>query len=311
MTVVLLNPHAQGGRAARAIPKLENWLQAHAPDVSFAAPDKLQESLAMLHNLPEGSRVVAVGGDGTLNRWLPAVLSRHLTLALVPMGSGNDCARAMGLYGLSWPAALGHALNGPAQPIDTGLACWTDLQGQSHDTPFLSSLTAGFDSSVGLRALSGPRWLRGLPRYLWATLKELVYLRTWQLSVSADAEPIASGPTLFASSLNTPSFGSGMPAVPHARIDDGQLDALLAGPMGRPGVLNMLPRLLIGQHLTDPRLQCRPFKTLTIVCVDGVPLAADGEYLGLATQLRVHCQMAQLQAVTRQTNSNRPPTMKA
>jgi diacylglycerol kinase family enzyme len=311
MTVVLLNPHAQGGRAARAIPKLENWLQAHAPDVSFAAPDKLQESLAMLHNLPEGSRVVAVGGDGTLNRWLPAVLSRHLTLALVPMGSGNDCARAMGLYGLSWPAALGHALNGPAQPIDTGLACWTDLQGQSHDTPFLSSLTAGFDSSVGLRALSGPRWLRGLPRYLWATLKELVYLRTWQLSVSADAEPIASGPTLFASSLNTPSFGSGMPAVPHARIDDGQLDALLAGPMGRPGVLNMLPRLLIGQHLTDPRLQCRPFKTLTIDCVDGVPLAADGEYLGLATQLRVHCQMAQLQAVTRQTNSNRPPTMNA
>ena len=311
MTLILLNPHAQGGRAARAIPPFKSWLQTHAPDSSFAAPDKLQESLALLHNLPEGSRVVAVGGDGTLNRWLPALLARKLTLALVPMGSGNDCARALGLYGLTWPAALQHALNGPARSIDTGLACWTDLQGQSHDTPFLSSLTAGFDSSVGLRALQGPRWLRGLPRYLWATLKELAYLQTWQLTVSADGEPMASGAALFASSLNTPSFGSGMPAVPHARIDDGQLDALLAGPMGRPGVLNLLPRLLIGKHLTDPRLQCRPFKTLAIDCVDGVPLAADGEYLGLATQLRVHCQMARLQAVTRQTISNRPPTMNA
>ncbi|WP_158270397.1 diacylglycerol kinase family protein [Limnohabitans sp. 2KL-17] len=311
MTLILLNPHAQGGRAARAIPPFKNWLQTHAPDSSFAAPDKLQESLALLQNLPEGSRVVAVGGDGTLNRWLPALLSRKLTLALVPMGSGNDCARALGLYGLSWTAALQHALNGPARSVDTGLACWTDLQGQSHDTHFFSSLTAGFDSSVGLRALNGPRWLRGLPRYLWATLKELAYLQTWQLSVSADGEPMSSGPALFASSLNTPSFGSGMPAVPHARIDDGQLDALLAGPMGRSGVLNLLPRLLVGKHLTDPRLQCRPFKTLTIDCVDGVPLAADGECLGLATQLRVHCQRARLQAVTRQTSSNRPPTMNA
>lgn len=311
MTLILLNPHAQGGRAARAISPFKSWLQTHAPDNSFAAPDSLQESLALLHNLPEGSRVVAVGGDGTLNRWLPTLLARKLTLALVPMGSGNDCARALGLYGLTWPAALQHALNGPARSIDTGLACWTDLQGQSHDTPFLSSLTAGFDSSVGLRALQGPRWLRGLPRYLWATLKELAYLQTWQLSVSADGEPMASGPALFASSLNTPSFGSGMPAVPHAKIDDGQLDALLAGPMGRPGVLHLLPRLLVGKHLTDPRLQCRPFKTLTIDCVDGVPLAADGEYLGLATQLRVHCQRARLQVVTRQTISKRPPTMNA
>ena len=288
---------AQGGRAARRLPRLQNWLQLHAPGVQLAAPNALSESLALLQQLPAGSRLVAVGGDGTLNRWLPAVLARQLSLAVVPMGSGNDCARAFGLYGQRWEAALQHALHGPTEPVDTGLASWTDLQGQTHATPFLSSLTAGFDSSVGLRALHGPRWLSGLPRYLWATLKELTYLRTWHLTVSTEGQPKFSGHALFASSLNTPTFASGMPAVPHGRVDDGQLDVLLAGPMGRLGVLNLLPRLLVGKHLGDPRVQCWPYKTLHLACPEGVPLAADGEYLGLATQLHVQCQVGHLQVV--------------
>ena len=38
---------------------------------------------------------------------------------------------------------------------------------------FASSLAAGFDAAVGLRALRGPAWLSGQPRYLWATLREI------------------------------------------------------------------------------------------------------------------------------------------
>ena len=192
----------------------------------------------------------------------------------------------------------------PATPMDLGEVAF-DLTEARQRVPFASSLTAGFDSSVGLRALHGPRWLSGLPRYLWATLKELTFLRTWHLTVSADGQPRSSGPALFASSLNTPSFASGMPAVPHGRVDDGQLDALLAGPMGRLGVLNLLPRLLVGKHLGDPRVQCWPYKTLQVVCTEGVPLAADGEYLGLATQLHVQCQAAHLQVVRR---PGKPPS---
>ena len=102
MTLVLLNPHAQGGRAARRIPALRSWLNQHALDAQLAAPEALEGSIALLQALPEGSRVVVVGGDGTLNRWLPTLLARRLTVGLVPMGSGNDSARGLGLYGLHW-----------------------------------------------------------------------------------------------------------------------------------------------------------------------------------------------------------------
>lgn len=299
MTLVLLNPHAQGGRAARRILVLRDWLAQHAPNAQLAAPEALADSIALLQALPEGSRVVVVGGDGTLNRWLPTLLARRLTVGLVPMGSGNDSARAWGVFGLSWSQALTHALQGPMQAIDTGLTRWTDLQGQTHETPFLSSLTAGFDSAVGWRALNGPPWLRGLPRYLWATLHELIHLRTWDLTLHSDGKLTHQGNCLFASSLNTPTFGSGMPAVPHAQLNDGQVDALLAGTFDRLGALLMLPRLLIGQHLGHPRIVSWPYQQLDITCTQGVPLAADGEYLGDARHVRIHCHAASLQVVRR------------
>jgi diacylglycerol kinase family enzyme len=299
MALVLLNPHAQGGRAARMAPLIAQWLRVHAPQAQLAAPDSLGESLALLRSRPIGSRVIAVGGDGTLNRWLPALLENQLTLGLVPMGSGNDSARALGLYGLPWPTALEHALLAPTQAVDTGQVNWIDLQGQAHPTAFLSSLTAGFDSAVGLRALQGPRWLQGLPRYLWATLKELLHLRHWDLQVQVDGVAQHQGPALFASSLNTPSFGSGIPAVAHARLNDGQLNMLWAGPFSRWNALVMLPRLLMGWHWGHHGIATQTFRQLDIRCAQGVPLAADGEYLGVAQLLSVSCLASQLHIVTR------------
>ena len=294
---VLLNPHAQGGRAAARIPHLATWLRRHAPGVTLAAPDSLAESLSLLRDLPYGSRLMVVGGDGSLNRWLPAILERDLTLAVVPLGSGNDFARALGLHRLSWTQAMAQALHAAPQGVDVGWATWQDLRGQTHTAPFLSSLTAGFDSAVGLRAQQGPRWLQGLPRYLWATLNELLHLRHWDMQVQVDGLVQHQGPSLFTSSLNTPSFGSGIPAVPHARLNDGQLNMLWAGPFSRWSALLMLPRLLMGWHLVHRGIATQTYRQLDIACAQGVPLAADGEYLGIARSLSVRCAASSLRVV--------------
>ena len=297
MALVLLNPHARGGRAVQQLPVLENWLHLHAPECTLAAPHTVQESLALLHAQAHGSRVVAIGGDGTINRWLPAILARELTLGLVPMGSGNDIARALGLHGKPWQSTLPLALQGQSQAVDVGHVQWTDLQGVQHELPFLSSLTVGFDSAVALRALQGPRRLRGLSRYLWATVKELVQLRHWPLSVKADGQVVAEGPALFLSSLNTPSYGSGLPAVPQAQMNDGQLNLLWAGPFSAAGAALMLPRLMAGRHLGQAGVHTQPYRQLQLECPPGVPVAADGEYLGMASRLSVRCAPTQLQMV--------------
>jgi diacylglycerol kinase family enzyme len=292
--IVLLNPRAAGGRARDCAGPAGHWLAEHAPGVGLHVADGVAGARATIAGQPADARIVLVGGDGTVNRMLPALLERGCAFALVPAGSGNDTARALGVAGLPWPQALAHALSAPAVPMDIGEFC--DGSRRVH---FASSLTAGFDAAVSLRALLGPRWLEGLPRYLLATLREIAALRTWQMSVRCDGALVHDGAALFASALNTPTFGSGMPAVPHARIDDGALDVLIAGEFSRLGTAMMMPRLLAGRHLADPRVATRPFATLAVEAGAEVPIAGDGEPAGTARSWTVATLPAALRAVRR------------
>lgn len=295
MTLVLANPHARGGRIRSLLPGLRETLDSLIPFPRWLVAERLDQALDALLREPVGARVVLVGGDGSFNRWLPAVLERRLCAGLVPLGSGNDLARALGLCRSDWRQALADTVHGQVRDIDTGLVVWSDLHGDMHRTPFASSLTCGFDAAVGLRALNGPRWLSGLPRYLWATLREWRHLRHVSATGRADGQALPAGPMLFTSVFNTPTYGSGWPAVPHARIDDAHLDWLRAGPFDRWATLRMLPRLMRGTHLRHPLVQTGPLTQLEMHSTEGLPLAADGEWLGVATQLRVAVQPASLQ----------------
>jgi len=279
---ILINPHAGGGRAARLIPVLQEQVRTDATPGALCVADSVPQALDWLRALPRGSTVALVGGDGTVNQMLPALLDNALCMALIPQGSGNDVARAMGMYGMPWQHALQQAQAATPWPVDVG---------------WLHSLTVGFDSAVGLRALIGPRWLRGLPRYLLATLRELSALQTWDMQVTLDGVPLYQGSTLFASTLNTPTYGSGMPAVPLARIDDGALDVLVAGEFNALQTLAMLPRLLAARHLSHPRVQTRRFQHMAIASAQALPLATDGEYIGEAHALTVQVAPAALQVL--------------
>jgi len=301
-SLVVLNPHAAAGRAAGLAPALRQWLAEKAPASALLLAKAVADTQDRIAHLPPGSRVVIIGGDGTLNRLLPALLQGQHSLGLVPYGSGNDTARALGLYRLPWQQALPHALRAPAQAMDIGLAQFdrlpeTGLQPGPQTVPFFSSLTAGFDSAVGLRAQTQWAWLRGQPRYLAATLAELLVLRNWPLQVQVDGRSVYQGPALFASLLNTPTYGSGMPAVPHAGIDDGHLDLLLAKQFDRLATLGMLPRLLLGKHLSDARVLAQAAQRVEIESATALPLAADGEYLGCTQRLRVDIRAGSLPVV--------------
>jgi diacylglycerol kinase family enzyme len=117
------------------------------------------------------------------------------------------------------------------------------------------------------------------------------------MQVTLDGLPIHDGTTLFASTLNTPTYGSGMPAVPHAQINDGELDLLVAGRFNVAQTLVMLPRLLMAKHLSHPRVLTRRFKTLEIRSPQALPLATDGEYVGEATRLRVQVAPGALRVI--------------
>ena len=296
LSLILINPLSAGGRALKLLPDIQAWCESHhstSMSIQISAPETITSALAALSNLPAQSRVVVVGGDGTLHQMLPGLLQGQHEVGLVPYGSGNDCARAWGLHSMSWQDALAFALTGQAQGIDIGRV---ELN-QGKSIYFHSSLAVGFDASVGSRALAGPKFLRGLPRYVLATLRELQNLRNWPLHIQAEGQLVHEGACLLASSLNTSTYGAGMPAVPHALIDDGQLNLLVGKEFNRLQTLWMLPRLLTGTHLGHPRIECKSFKSALINSAVNVPVAADGETLGEAREIKLQVVPHALQVV--------------
>lgn len=285
----LLNPHAANGRCAALAAPLREAL----PQVPLVLPENVAAARQRLLALPEGSRVIVAGGDGTVHQLLPALVARRLQLALLPGGTGNDLARALGLARLGWREALAHAQRAPATAMDLGEV----VTPESGSQLFMSSLAVGFDAAIAIRAQAAPNWLRGQPRYLWATLTEIGRLRRHVLRVEADGALLQEGPMLFASSLNTPSYGSGMPAAPGARVDDGHLELLRVGAFGRLGALAMMPLLLTGQHLRHPRIALSGFRTLRLRGPAPVPLAVDGEPLASSTDIAVRVLPAALAVV--------------
>jgi diacylglycerol kinase (ATP) len=292
-TVVLVNPNARGGRNRRAIKRVADIVSKTVSSARVVETQSAAHADQTLRELPRGSKVIVAGGDGTVNSVLPAVIERDHVLGVLPLGSGNDAARALGTYGGDVRETLVRFLTSDSiRRVDVGRA---EFNGKSKY--FLVALNAGFDASIAARALNGPTWLRGLPRYLIATLRELVAIRHWNIDISLDDESNFSGDALFASALNAPTFGSGMPAVPHARIDDGTLNLLLASRFTRGGALIMLPRLLRGTHLSDARISTRSFSTMKLTSETPIPLAADGEFLGETQASAIHLKAQLIQVI--------------
>ena len=104
--LVLLNPHAGGGRALRFEPEIRTRIRTDHPGVRFVVTESIQAAHALIGDTAPDTRIVLVGGDGTVNRMLPALLGSERELAIVPLGSGNDIARALGLCKLTWQQAL-------------------------------------------------------------------------------------------------------------------------------------------------------------------------------------------------------------
>jgi YegS/Rv2252/BmrU family lipid kinase len=293
----VLNPDAGGGRAARLKRAIEDSLAGSAKRPMLFVSQDAALARRIVDALPSGGRVVIVGGDGSVSQLLPSLVAGGHELGVVPLGSGNDTAHALGVGRLNWRDALTHALQAKAAPVDLGEVCWTNARGFEQRSLFLSSLCTGFDAAVTQYALSLPRWLRGKPRYLGATLLELLALRQFDMRTVIDGRAIHAGPVLLASTLNTRTYGAGMPMAPGAEIDDGQLDLVLADSMGLARVLALLPRMLVGRHLGQPGVIYQRFAHLALKADTPVPLAADGEFLGHALDIEVRVRPQTLSAV--------------
>lgn len=282
--VVAINPSASFGARAAVGPAVVQTLRAAGHEVvSLTEPDyeslveSAQRALARRALAHRPDAVIVVGGDGMASLGTNLVAGTRVPLGLVPSGTGNDAARALGIPHENTERALDHllaALRRPPRPIDAALMRWTDADtGAPHHRWFLAMLSAGFDAIVNERA-NRMRHPKGASRYVVAMLAELARLHPIHYRLTLDGEVLETDALLVAVG-NGPSLGGGMRLAPNARLDDGLLDVAVVRPMSRIGFLRLFPSVFRGTHVTDPRVSIRHAKRVRIEA--DVVAYADGE----------------------------------
>ena len=214
----------------------------------------------------EHPRVVVAGGDGTLHHALRGLDGHDAILGLVPIGTGNDFAAALGLPAELEPA-VERAVDAPGSPVDLGRA------GQ---TRFGGIAGVGVVADVLAYLESFTRRYRGNWVYPWAVVRTVLRYRPLEVRLEA-AEGNYSGPAMIAVAANAPRFGGGMRVAPGASMHDGLLDVVILTGTSRIALIRLLPRVYRGTHLSDPA--CTVFRTREVRITSSTPaiVHADGE----------------------------------
>jgi len=153
---LVINPAAGRGRVGGMVAQIDEMARrmGQGKGLEVVVTRNPNHATEVAASAPAGSRVVAVGGDGTIHEVIRGLAGSDKALAVVPIGSGNDFARMVGLKGIGLEAALQLAFQGEAGTVDLGMV---------NEHPFGASLGLGFDAAVARKAFTAPRFLTGLP----------------------------------------------------------------------------------------------------------------------------------------------------
>ena len=216
-------------------------------------------------------RVVAWGGDGTVNAVASALIGSTTALAIVRAGSGNGLARELGV-----PRDAEQALRIAAGP-GTRVIDAAKLNGHW----FVNVAGVGFDAEVA-HGIAQPGARRGLLGYVWLVATLGPRYRPRPYTVSVDGEVLATRAWVIALA-NSRQYGHEAIVAPRARLDDGLLDVVVVETPPLWQVVRDVPRLFRGRLVPGPCLHMRQGRTIRITHdgpmtahVDGEPLMADG-----------------------------------
>jgi len=274
-TLFIVNPEA--GNFTRKVKKLlDGFAHSHPKDVEIVETNHPGQATEIARRTDK-DRVVAVGGDGTVNEVINGLIGGQKSFGVIPAGSGNDFIKAIGLEN-SVDVALRSLLTGSTITIDIGRANLAFGDGSSRHIYFANGLGSGFDASVAITA-SKIKYLRGTLRYVVAVMRTLGTYRAPEFSVITDSRA-RRGKYLLIAIGNGPCAGGGFYLTPDAKPNDGLLNVCTIGDLPVPRILLVMPKVMRGKHRGEKAVHFDVGKNISISSNEPFCVHADGQILG-------------------------------
>lgn len=278
---IIVNPGANSGRAGQRLRRAglrAEWVESRSGEhlgelVRAAQADDLDA-------------VAVAGGDGTVALALAALNgANRVPLAVLPVGSGNDFARDLGIRRLPDALAI----------LETGVPRWVDVA-RAGSVRYCCVASVGLDE-LALRIIHSSSLPRSKALNVYAVLRALCVYRPRAVRVAWEGGGF-EGEVMFVAVTNTRGYGGGFLVSPQARLDDGLLNVCIVARTAKGRLLWHFPRILMGTHETLPEVTLAASPWVRIEGVNGeLPVALDGELPRSTTPVELRCEARALQVL--------------
>lgn len=216
--------------------------------------------------------IIAAGGDGTLYEVVNGMAERpgRPPLGIIPAGTTNDFARAVGLPIRNIPKACEQIINGVAQPIDIG---------KINDKYFINIAGFGALTDLTYEVPSKLKTVMGQLAYYIKGIEKLPFIRPSQVRIETEYRVIEEEIMLFLIS-NSNSVGGLEKLAPNADLSDGKFDCLIVRKTTLPDFLRIASRVIKGDHIKEPDVIYFQTKRLKATSSANVMINLDGELGG-------------------------------
>lgn len=271
---VLLIANPKAGMSSRTQVELTAWMARLAGHtLAIEAPESAEDTVKVaLRGAAEGyDRILAAGGDGTINRVVSALAETEVPLGIIPIGTVNVLARELGIP-LDPVKALQIGLGDRIRSVDLGTA-----NGQY----FALMAGMGFDAKVVSEIVPRLKELFGSLAYVTAGLQTLARYKCSQFYLTFEGRTIRV-PAWMLVVCNAGYYTYQLSIASGARMDDGLLDVIVFGEQNALDRLTQIGAVFIGQHVKHPNIRYFQTAALSVSAEPPVRLQLDGDTVGVS-----------------------------
>jgi YegS/Rv2252/BmrU family lipid kinase len=227
--------------------------------------------------------VIAIGGDGTVRAVCEELAGTGIPVGIVPAGTGNLLARNLSIP-LYLRAAVDVCLNGQDRAIDMVRVTGDEME----DSTYLVMAGMGFDAAIMEGVNESFKKKVGWLAYVWSGLKALMFPAI-RIEVSVDGGPFTRHRARTLVIGNVGHLQAGMPLIPDAVIDDGELDVVMLYPRRFLSWLPIAARVLTRNKRTDETITRMRGREVIVRTQSPTPRQLDGDLLAPGKELRAEC----------------------
>ncbi len=268
---IIVNPNAGGGKGRKLFPVLRQKLLDRniSFHLQFSESAEHVTHLARQAQSEDYNIITSCGGDGTAHLALQAMVGNRSTLALIPVGNGNDFPGNLGI-----PADLDFACD----LLTKGKVRKIDVIQVNSERYMVGVGGVGFDSEVNSLANRLSRFISGKATYVLPVLYKTLVYQPKVISVQLDNETL-QGPVLMVAFGNIKSYGKGMKITPLAEPDDGLFDICWIDPVKKFRLFRFFPTVFRGEHIEMPEVYYYRSTSARVESSFPLDLYGDGEFI--------------------------------